>query len=114
MIGHYLLTLDSVAEDRVLTTGMFPGDYGAPCLVGVAMGGQSATETSRARYCNRRWPIDWASYEPPAAASVEDRYDALCVRFGTPRVNNAIRNRVLANIACRDLRPVVRETAGVV
>src|SRR6266850_2037667 len=42
-------------------------------------------------------------------------YDALCYRFGAPRVNTAIRNRIWSNRARRILQnaPVSRETANV-
>lgn len=109
MINHYLLGLTVEEEDRVLTTTMRPGSYHdmgihGPCLVGVV-----------------RWPNPtihrFVNLWPPLAndfttnfLSPERRYDELCKRFGTSRINTVIRNRVLANRVRRMLQDAVELT----
>jgi len=107
MIGHFLLTFTPDVEHDVLTRKMQPGAYehpdGSACLVGVAAGIDPESDLYGHR---RRYFLsgDWND------TSIEYRYDCLCARFGTERVNRAIRNRVLANIARRTL---IREAVAV-
>jgi hypothetical protein len=104
VIGHYLLTLTPEQEERVLTGVMGPimgpaALFGNRCLVVVAH--------------------DLPYYEPDLAPTcrwgsqfVGLKYDDLCERFTTERVNAAIRNRILSNQARRALS-VIRLTAHV-
>jgi hypothetical protein len=108
MIGHYLLTLCPEAEHDVLTGKMRPGDYGcdtARCLVGWTADTTNETEGlgSRPQHAHTGWKY----------YSVEDRYDTLCERFGTERINAAIRNRILSNQARRTLQAQHAEALGV-
>ncbi len=114
MLGHYLLTLSEEQEDRVLTTAMRPGDYWAPCLVGIVLGAE-ASESGLRDICNRRWPLamsDWV-IKSVRGRSVENSFDTLCLRFGIHRITGAIRNRILSNRARRILGNASRETASV-
>ena len=97
MVGHFLLTLTPGQEDRVLTRVMKPWanswihDTG-PCLLQVI---------------RREGGPGFVSWERPfciAGNAVGPRYDMLCCRFGTPRINNTIRNRILSNRARRALQ----------
>jgi hypothetical protein len=106
MIGHYLLTLDVEQENRVLTNAMRPGayfadEYSGPCLVGVVCGGMHT-------HLNAWMPQLSGDILPP---TVENKYDDLCRRFTTERINAAIRNRILANQARRTLQCQQLETA---
>jgi hypothetical protein len=97
MIGHYVLTFTPEQETRVLTRHMEPGGIkkcvgSLPCLMEVA----DDDETSM-------WMF-WTSYRPRGWASPWVRYDDLCFRFGTERINTAIRNRILSNQARRLLK----------
>ena len=114
MIGHFLLTLSPTQEDRVLTNFLAPGSMmqkdGSRCLVGVA----------------EDWHCDglhlWPRNPHPAVARLRDlatfcapperhwwptsRFDDLCARFGTERINRVIRDRILANQLRRALHGV--------
>lgn len=106
MIGHYLLTLTPEQEDRVLTQQMKPGFFGL-CLTATVLGPAEAGASSW-RPCNRRWPIalrEWEALPSPKHQSIEIRFDSLCARFGEPRVNDAIRARIVENRARRILQP---------
>jgi hypothetical protein len=107
MIGHYLLVLDKAAEDRVLTKKMGPGWYAVygheeRCLIGTTCdagpSGIRRVVHLHRLYPGRRCP------DGTRRGSVEERYDDLCKRFGTERVNAAIRDRVLQNQARRALK----------
>ena len=103
MIGHYLLTLTSRGEAAILTGRMRPGSYDdstGQCLVGLAAGVRPGMRDLRPK-CRPAMIGPEHDLFP-----VEKRYDALCKRFGTERVNAAIRNRILANIARRTLKDV--------
>lgn len=113
MIGHYLLTLDTEAEDRVLTERMDPGSYYFPnldggvqrCLVGVAAGFtrvDNCTVPAEAALAPR-FVLDMDPYWDKGFIldSVEDRYDSLCERFTTERINRAIRARIWTNRGLR-------------
>lgn len=112
MINHYLLSLTPEAEDAVLTGKMAPGAYrfadGRRCLVGWAAGVTPAESGLR---CSRPFYFTPVPFVLPQRA-IEPRYDSLCCRFGIARVNNAIRNRILANQARRALAGV-REAVAV-
>lgn len=104
MIGHYLLTLTQEQEDRVLTQS-FSGHLGGGktvCLVQVAEQIESPYAAEDHLF---RGSIKDCS-ECDAHASPAERYDCLCVRFGEGRVNGAIRNRILANQARRELSDI--------
>lgn len=92
MIGHYLLAITVGMEDAILTTPLRPGAVvhptGEKCLVGAATFAPDF----------RRIPLGW---NPIGGIPV--RYDDLCRRFGAPRVDNAIRARILDNRARRTL-----------
>lgn len=93
MIGHYLLTLCPDAEEAILTGKMAPFNYGNDeqrCLVGWAADVEADVE-----YVGRRFL--WVNTYWKFNESIENRYDALCERFGTARVNKAIRERIFLN-----------------
>jgi hypothetical protein len=109
MIGHYLLTLCPEAEDAILTGRLEPGSYGIEdvrCLVGWACDvTEDRSPFGSALGGYRPWHADtsWRSGE-----AVENRFDNLCIRFGTERIGRVIRERILANRARRELQqPVV-------
>lgn len=108
MIGHYLLTLTEVEEDRVLlnTFGPIrprPAGQDSPCLClligrpyessrGVLeseLYGDRNRTTHHGRHCRSRMP--------------GHVYEDVCRRFGAPRVNAAIRARILENRLWRAL-----------
>ena len=97
MIGHYLLTLGKRRENRILQEPMRPGPFErgwGPCVVGVACrvhNGMLVEGTGTIT----EWGV--------AFWNVMETYDALCGRFGTERVNAAIRNRILSNRTWRVL-----------
>ena len=104
MIGHYLLTLDAEQEERVLTTtfvGYIGGVRDTLCLIQVTEG---IGDPYRAEDFLHRPTICGDNFR--LHASPAQRYDGLCFRFGVERVNRAIRNRILANIARRTLKDV--------
>jgi hypothetical protein len=126
MIGHYLLTLTPDQEHRVLTQVMRPGHHvelqlrdeiRGPCLVGTVLGcrpNQHPSLMERFRSCylrpssetvptRRGWRFTLLGREVVLMHTVEEHYDVLCHRFGSARVNTAIRNRVLTNQARRAL-----------
>lgn len=97
MIGKYLATLTVAEEDRVLTEACLPyesGPVARRCLVDVVYGWAAEHTTDT-----------YLDYESPLL-NVGDRYDWLCDRFGAPRVNAAIRSRILSNRARRVLSGV--------
>jgi hypothetical protein len=111
MIGHYLLTLTADQEDRILTQHMVPGrkaseprsrakymmDDGGRCLLGTAH--DAWWEVAQWGFRSRmRFFSQWLGL------GVGDRFDDLCHRFGTARINTLIRNRVLSNRARRTLQ----------
>lgn len=105
MIGHYLLSLTPEAERDVLTHKMAPGSYagslsGARCLVGVCADflAYLTPDSPRPSY----WP-QRKRHVPKGRSSIEHQYDGLCLRFGSDRINAAIRARVLTNMARRTL-----------
>ena len=99
MIGKYLGGLSTKEEDRVLTLSFRP-----------ICGPGALTRTDR--HCclvmtaagTKHWnPGDrW----PRAAKRAGWKYEELCERFGTRRINAAVRNRILANRARRTLTAV--------
>jgi len=104
MIGHYLLTLTEEQENRVLGERFLPYAPGIEtrrCLVDVACSWGPGQTTD--------------DHLPDAHPLIlmGNHYDWLCDRFGAPRVNAAIRNRILSNRARRELAPASRETAVV-
>lgn len=106
MIGHYLLTLTTEQEDRVLMLRLNGGFYiqadGCRCLRGAAENFDYAKRCFSER---SRGFVFW----PPKDElfhNVGLRYDECVTRFGAPRVNAAIRNRILSNRARRALAPV--------
>ena len=126
MIGHYLLTLTPEQEERVLTGVMLPfPDSDTSCLVQTAMGGgveaaraakltsrdgSSITQFIHGRRSERSKPVyfhhtqnTYDRYRDSQPTSVGTAYDNACWRFGTDRINAAIRYRILANIARREL-----------
>ena len=99
MIGHLLLQFSPENEDAVLTRTMRPFSIGGPCLVQTAHGGGAI-------------PYRWNPTLDQLGCTVGERYDALCERFGAPRINAAIRNRILSNRARRVLgQPLVSARA---
>lgn len=106
MIGHYLLTLTPEQEDRVLIrpfvpVGLGSSPDGACCLVMTATGNRDqrvGANDEEIRYGERRRRV---CYDAPGW-----RYEWACDRFGTARVNAAIRNRILSNRARRALAGV--------
>ncbi len=116
MIGHFLLTLIAEQEDRVLTESFepyVPEPYVPDlttrrCVIDVAL--DRSANTTEAVYFPFRPGAPWAQC---GLAWVGRSYDRLCMRFGSPRVNAAIRNRILSNRARRILGNPSRDTAGV-
>ncbi len=113
MIGHYLATLTPEQEDRVLTRGLAKGSYayaypdGSACLVGAVHAVVMQNQAFKLAHCSY-WPLGPSG----PSKSVEDTFDTLCVRFGTVRIANAIRARILANRAWRVLHaPALAEAA---
>lgn len=114
MIGHYLLTLTEEQEDRVLTMRMgiarayVDGENQCGCLKGTVHGlDRKRAMTDPVGW----WPQHWSKRlltALPGTDVVGIRYDDLCERFGTDRVNAAIRNRILNNRARRTLQREVR------
>lgn len=112
MIGHYLLTLTKEQEDRVLTRRFKPLFDGVPLALDEEFAGClmcAVTDTNWGPGC---------VLEPDDIGGARDNarepgyvYEALCERFGAPRVNAAIRNRILANRVRRALAPASRENA---
>jgi len=99
MIGHYLLSLTPVQEGRVLTRRFGPlmssiADCDQ-CLVMAALGVDLFTNE-----CARTEELHQLCQLPAY------RYEALCRRFTSERINAAIRNRILANQARRALRSI--------
>lgn len=101
MIGHYLLSLTPEQEDRLLTCPFEPIAHlrmnnPARCMVlaamdqnpGASASGLTMGENRDERRCPRENSPGW-------------RYEYACERFGTERVNAAIRNRILSNRARR-------------
>ena len=111
MIGHYLLTLFREQEDRVLTGTLTQGYGKLPsvwCLV------RRVEDRYMLRERTGYGIITWFyGLQAPVYPSVPMRYDALCARFGAPRVNTAIRNRILSNRARRVLQGVSENAVGV-
>ena len=104
MIGHYLLTLTEEQEDRVLTRAIGPmldADAPARQTVGCLMCAITDRTWNWGGECvldrNERGEVRAVAREPGYA------YEWLCARFGAPRVNAAIRNRILSNRARRTL-----------
>ena len=114
MIGHFLNALSEVQEDLLLLESITSGGHQRSpehrCLTMVA---SDAARDADGRWQPRFRHTKYRAWPPltpygPGVVSVPNRYDDLCDRFGTPRVNAAIRNRILANRA----RRVLRGTAG--
>ena len=108
MIGHYLLTLTPEQEGLVLTQTMGPGGKlyrrspSPGCLLQCATG---MTE----------WWVgvgDTGHELDTPFQRIAYRYDRTCERFGTERVNRAIRNRILTNQARRALRQAPSMAGG--
>ena len=116
MIGHYLLTLTPEQEERVLTSRLFPGQLvrknGERCLLGVCEDWEAVLQDDDSWYdivpgVRRLRLISWEldpGEDEERWLSVPWRFDLLCKRFGTERVNRAIRNRILSNQARRALQ----------
>lgn len=117
MIGHYLLTLTQDEGDRVLTSRLAPGSTAHPgegtylqpdgsrCLVGAVRNVVECDNGKAYRFGHDdRGLMSWS--RPGDRINVERRYDALCKRFGTSRVNAAIRARIIENRARRALSRV--------
>lgn len=107
IIGHYLLQLDEAAEGRILTSKLAPGEYlknGTRCLVGAAanwyldflMPTQKRIGDLRLQYKASHLVQPKASSHSPGLF-ITGRYDWLCNRFGTERINRVIRMRILTN-----------------
>lgn len=98
MIGHVLLALTPAGEDQVLTTPMLPlhGGHtnGGPCLLIVATSVKGGF---------RQWADSYRGGDRLSFSAIGDRFDALCHRFGVPRITAAIRSRILSNRARRVL-----------
>lgn len=95
MIRRFLETLTGEELDRVLTTKMRPGCYSGgevagekvgPCLVGTAF---TCFENIVAFHDTLR------SFHMSQGYETEGRYDDLCLRFTTERINTLIRNQAL-------------------
>lgn len=104
MIGHYLLALTAEHEDRVLLETFAPYPRGQAvdqptrCLVDVACGLWAGATVQKPSMM-----VTIPRWRTAPQVIVGLRYDRLCRRFGTARVNNAIRQRILENRARRVL-----------
>jgi len=113
MIGQMLDTMLTVVEEnRVLCTAMKPGSYTSripdrgPCLLGTIIASDAIhsippnskefLEQTTVGYL-RRSTLNKSVGEAYDKRYLEAQYDQLCERFGIVRINNAIRNRILAN-----------------
>ena len=107
MIGKLLAILTPDEEARVLTTVMQPGAYSnrrkheGPCLVGTALDAQLWAGDMAEMFSSLRQLRGRLGFN---TNRIEGRYDALCKRFGNTRVNDAIRTRILSNMAQRALQ----------
>jgi len=112
MVGRWLGHLDDASLDSLLTNPFVP-DSRFRSLVTVAVG---ADCTGIVLSFNPRRPLPWSFPFPRRDGSTDERvrvltrpvssrYCELCVRFGTARVNAAIRDRVLALKAWRFREP---------
>lgn len=101
MVGHFLNVLGPEAETRLLTEPLAPVEYvgqGQRCVVGCAF---DLRWVGKELYpCPETLPTLWRG---SLDLSVENRYDELCHRFGTARVNAAVRDRILRNQLYRTL-----------
>lgn len=107
MIGHYLLTLCPDAEEAILTGRLKPGAYGTEterCLVGWAADVITDIDGDHTEP-GRHWNFLRTQYRNEE--SIENRFDELCERVGTDRAASLIRERILANIARRELASLV-------
>jgi hypothetical protein len=113
MLGHYLLSLTAVEEDRLLLETFEPyqrtksGLVFGRCVVDVARQlGPGSTVQVDAAPTTRAWtdPV-------VCAVAVGDRYDMLCLKHGTARINALVRDRIVANridrVTHRDLEVLV-------
>lgn len=103
MIGHYLLTLTPAQETLVLTTPFWGcrelKEPHQSCLITTTKP-ELHYILQAPHYLSRgsaESPKAWYDYSPAS------RYEYLCSRFGTFRVNKAIRNRILNNQLWRTL-----------
>jgi hypothetical protein len=109
MIGHYLLTLTSEQEDRILTEVMRPyQNYNMDnerCLVDVAdelpSGSTKIPEDRHRLFAMSITSADCWKFYPEVLVGV--RYDDLCRKNDVARINAAIRTRILSNRAYRAL-----------
>ena len=105
MIGRWLAGLTPEMEHDVLTERMGPGDFlnrdGTRCLLGVvgAFVWDGAAARKR-RYYSKPPDYTWSGH----CMGFGNYYDALCHRFGTARVNQFIRARILRNRLRRTLQ----------
>lgn len=97
MIGHFVDRLTEEQESRVLTTAMAPWPKHASISENVCLGIAAGHDNDFGNCYFRGWRLDPYRW-------LGRKFDALCHRFGTPRVTAAIRNRILANRASRVLR----------
>lgn len=101
LIGRYLSQLSVAQEDRVLTERMGYAPYhlradGCRCLIGIAADAQRNVANGRIEFRDKSgWAFGVGSY-----------FDDLSQRFGEPRINAAIRGRILANRVRRELAGV--------
>lgn len=110
MIGHFLGTLDTAAEDRILMGRLCAGSLRDPgageyvhgnsrCLVGAAHDAYKEPGKLWASFRHEsQYLTGWGSGD-----CIEMQFDMLIMRFGAPRVTAAIRNRILSNRARRAL-----------
>lgn len=96
MIGNWLDKLHPVHADKVLTSPMKPGSWDN-CLVSVIDPIFRGSELHiKADYKSYRC-ISRRLHTGIHKIFIFDQYDALCVRFTAPRINKAIRDRILHN-----------------
>lgn len=105
MIGHYLATLTEAQEDRVLTVPF--GPLYSPDYLGGGYDGClmcAVTATNWGAGCVLEVGALGLAMNPDREPGYV--YEHLCKRFGAPRVNAAIRSRILSNRARRVLSGV--------
>lgn len=107
MIGRWLSLLSPEQEDRVLTGKMWPGQYTSPCLVGVV--GYDVDTVRMVKRLGAAVVGTCLARHSGSDGLVEIRYDRLCLRFSVPRINTAVRSRILRNRLRRELAGVRAE-----
>ena len=110
MVGHFVNQLTPSEEDTLLgerlgeAIGYYNRATNCRCILGALYHSPHIGISYRSLV---RWEVRGWFY-----ATVANRWDTLCARFGDARIANATRNRILSNRAYRVLG-AVQDTSGV-